>query len=281
VLTNLILWPILGCMTTPSRSPLLQEAARRYRNALFPVALTGAGISVESGIPDFRSPGGLWTRYSPQEYATIDAFLEDPHRAWEFFRALGATLKGKMPNRAHEALVRLERENRLGGIITQNIDGLHEMAGSSHVMAIHGSWTHVQCINCGVTTRSLEHHESGGIPRCSACGTYLKPDVVLFGEPVRTMDEIQELVKKCDAMLVIGTSGEVYPAAAFPRQVRKRGGLILEFNLLAHQREKQFEKTLFITRGGGVMESDYFFEGPATLTLSSFTDEVVRQGAAF
>jgi NAD-dependent deacetylase len=269
-----------GTMKSPKSPSLLKEAALAWLSTRVPLALTGAGISVESGIPDFRSSSGLWTRYSPDEYATMEAFLDDPVKVWHFFRALGATLEGARPNKAHFALAELEREGRLAHIITQNIDGLHEMAGSRSVLAMHGSQSRLQCIHCGWTTIIDRSHYEGELPRCRECRHILKPDVVLFGENIRHGEEIDEMLKECDALLVIGTSAQVYPAGAFPRQVRKKGGLVLEFNMLEQAREKRFEKTLFITRGGGLLNGDYFFEGPATLTVPRFAEEVLvqRQG---
>lgn len=237
----------------------LGEAVRRYRKARQPVALTGAGVSVASGIPDFRSPGGLWSVFPPEEYATLSAFREDPERAWRLYRALGETIRGKEPNPAHVALAALETAGRLGLTITQNIDGLHQAAGSKRVVEIHGDHRHLQCLSCGHIEEVREERVAGGaVPRCPTCNTPLKPNVVLFEEPVRGMDEIQAALRRCDLLLVVGTSALVYPAAAIPEAVHARGGLLYEFNL---------EET--------ILTPDYLFRGPASATLTIFAAAVL------
>jgi NAD-dependent deacetylase len=196
------------------------------------VALTGAGISVESGIPDFRSPGGLWARFDPYEYASLSCFIDRPEKAWELYRELGGTVRGKLPNPAHEALARLERAGLLSGVVTQNVDGLHQAAGSRQVLEIHGDHSHLQCLQCGRLEPFEPHHlEPGPVPRCETCGFPLKPNVVLFEEPVRDMGRILALVRDCRLLLVVGTSAEVVPASALPGEVLRRGGSLLEFNL--------------------------------------------------
>jgi NAD-dependent deacetylase len=259
----------------PSDMPgkILRDALRIFRRARHPLALTGAGISVESGIPDFRSPGGLWSIYSPEEYATFDVFLQDPEKAWTFYRELGRTLTGKKPNQAHFALARLEREGPLKGIITQNIDGLHEEAGSREVLSIHGNQHHLHCISCGHVLPLRESHLEGELPRC-CCGRILKPDIVLFGEAVRDMKRIESNLERCDALLVIGTSAQVYPAASFPQEVRSRGGTIFEFNLLSCDGARG---DFSAVAGGGLTRADYFFEGNATFTVPGFVDGVLSE----
>ena len=233
------------------------------------VALTGAGISVASGIPDFRSPGGLWSVFSPEEYATLDVFRRNPAKAWELYRALGATLQGKSANAAHAALVDLERRGLLSGIITQNVDNLHQQAGSTTVFEIHGDHQHLQCLQCdGLEEVCQDHYQGTGVPRCRQCGHPLKPNVVLFGEAVRGLDEITSFVDDCDLLLVIGTSAQVYPAAGLPRTVKQNGGKIFEFN-----REQALG-------GGGFFReapmTDVFFEGDVVRTLPRLTEAVMR-----
>jgi NAD-dependent deacetylase len=251
---------------------LLAEALERFQGAKKAAALTGAGISVESGIPDFRSPGGLWTVFAPGEYAGIDVFLNDPEKGWELYRALGRTLEGKAPNPAHEALARLEAAGRLRGVVTQNVDGLHQAAGSERVIEMHGDHQHLKCLQCGglePVDEAILHTEV--VPRCRRCDYPLKPNVVLFGEAVRGMEEIDGLLEGCDLLLVIGTSAQVYPAAGLPARVKEQGGLLYEFNV---------EPTA-LTRGetgggpyGGLFASsraavrtDYLFMGRASETV--------------
>lgn len=247
----------------------LGEALESYCRSRYPVALTGAGISVESGIADFRSPGGLWSVFNPDEYATIDVFLDNPRKAWKLYRAMYGDVHGKEPNAAHIALARLEEKGLLKHIITQNVDGLHQKAGSRSVIAIHGDSEGLICVNCGYKVHAEPTHFSGYPPRCPDCRNVLKPDYVLFGEPVRHMDEIEDILELCDAILIIGTSCQVYPAAGFPARVRRRGGSSFEFNL----RETTGGFVSFLQ--SGAHESDFFFQGPASVTVTRFADGVL------
>ncbi len=241
------------------RDPLVR-VARALARAAHPLALTGAGISVASGIPDFRSPGGLWSRFSPDEYATMEVFRRDPARAWQLFRAMAAILQDARPNPAHLALARLEQAGVLRGVITQNVDNLHQAAGSRDVLEIHGDHQHLQCLGCGRLEPADEaHYHMEEPPRCPDCGRVLKPNVVLFGEPVRHLEEIQARVAGCDLLLVIGTSAQVHPAAGLPRIVRAHGGLLVEFN-----RERALAPA-----------SDFFVAGPAERSLPRLVDLVL------
>jgi len=245
----------------------LQEAVEKFRDARLALALTGAGISVASGIPDFRSPGGLWTRFAPDEYATLEIFLLDPEKAWQLYRALGAVLQDKEPNAAHYALARLENMGLLHGVITQNVDMLHQQAGSRTVLEIHGEHRHLQCLQCGAVEEARAEHFQGNLtPVCSRCGFMLKPNVVLFGEDVRHLDEIHLLLQDCDLLLVVGTSARVYPAAGLPTYVRRNNGLIYEFNL----EETDLSRGDFPSLPG----SDFFFRGNAAETVKLFADRV-------
>lgn len=244
----------------PGRDPL-DEAAETYLQARYPVALTGAGISVESGIPDFRSNGGLWTVFRPEEYATIEAFTRSPEKAWELYRALGATLIGKEPGAAHKALAKLEKTEQLEAIITQNIDGLHSRAGSRKVLEVHGEHQNLHCLQCGFVRPFRQADlKDGPPPACSKCGYPLKPNIVLFGEMVREMPEIDEILARCDLLLVIGTSAQVYPVASFPYVVHRQGGVIFEFNMaptpLTHS-------------------ADFFFEGTAGASVPALVKAVL------
>jgi NAD-dependent deacetylase len=198
------------------------------------IALTGAGISVPSGIPDFRSPGtGLWENVDPMEVAHIDAFRRDPDRFWSFYSQRFASLVDKRPNEAHLALAELERRGLLHAVITQNIDRLHRMAGTGRLIEVHGSIDWSVCMSCGgrfQLERVIELIAAeGGAPRCPSCRTPLKPDVVLFGEllPERALAEAQELAVAADLMLCVGSSLEVYPVAGLPAMTLGGGGRLV------------------------------------------------------
>jgi NAD-dependent deacetylase len=207
-----------------------QRLADLIRESSSTVALTGAGISVPSGIPDFRTPGkGLWEKVDPMEVAHIDAFRRDPARFWSFYRPRLHSLGGIDPNRAHEALAELEARGLLEAVITQNIDMLHARAGSQRVIEVHGSIRSLSCQGCGEVVpleRSEGCFDAEGVARCAACDGYLKPDVVLFGEllPAAAMAEAEELAARAELMLCIGSSLEVYPVAGLPSLTLARGG---------------------------------------------------------
>jgi NAD-dependent deacetylase len=208
-----------------------QRLAELIRGAGSVVALTGAGISVPSGIPDFRSPGaGLWENVDPMQVAHIDAFQSDPERFWSFYSKRFQTLEDKRPNPAHEALASLERAGLLTALITQNIDRLHHLAGSREVIEVHGSIDSSSCLGCQAAyplaeTRRRGARDPEGVPRCD-CGRPLKPDVVLFGEylPVTAMARAERLAAAADLMLCIGSSLEVYPVAGLPELTLQAGG---------------------------------------------------------
>ncbi len=196
------------------------------------VALTGAGISVPSGIPDFRTPGkGLWSRVDPMAVATIDAFHRDTRRFWDFYRPRFHDLADKEPNPAHAALAELERRGLLDAVITQNIDRLHRKAGSEEVIEVHGSIATASCTSCGASY-PLERVESlfdeEGIATCAGCAGKVKPDVVLFGEllPADAMARAEELCAAADLLLCVGSSLEVHPVAGLPQLTLARGGRI-------------------------------------------------------
>jgi len=196
------------------------------------VALTGAGVSVPSGIPDFRTPGkGLWAKVDPMTVATIDAFHRDTKRFWDFYRPRFHDLADKEPNPAHEALAELERRGLLDAVITQNIDRLHRKAGSEDVIEVHGSIATASCTSCAATY-PLEQVESlfdeDGIAACTCCAGKVKPDVVLFGEllPVEAMGRAEELCSSADLLLCVGSSLEVHPVAGLPGTTLASGGRI-------------------------------------------------------
>ncbi len=214
--------------------PALTRLAELIRGARSVVALTGAGVSVPSGIPDFRSRGtGLWENDDPMEVAHIDAFRSDPVRFWGFYGQRFATLGEKLPNGAHRALVAMERRGLLDAVITQNIDMLHRRAGTRELVEVHGSIASCSCPECGecvaleeVRTRVARAQD--GVPRCEHCAAPLKPDVVLFGEmlPAGALDRARELCGRADVLLCIGSSLEVHPVAALPLMTHEAGGAL-------------------------------------------------------
>jgi NAD-dependent deacetylase len=189
------------------------------------VALTGAGASTESGIPDFRSATGIWAEVDPFEVATIDAFRRDPERVWQFYAGRYRSLLEAEPNAAHRSLAELERRGLLTAVITQNIDTLHERAGSRDVVEVHGSIRTAACLRCGgeePLAGVLDQLDAGATPACRACGAVLKPGVVLFGEllPVEAIERATELARGAGLMLVVGSSLEVWPVAGLPLESR-------------------------------------------------------------
>lgn len=208
--------------------------AERIARADLPgVALTGAGISVESGIPDFRSPGGLWERFPPERYATIEAFLADPEDVWRFLSELEAIVEGARPNAAHAALARLESMGRLRAVVTQNVDGLHQAAGQGEVVEFHGSGRRLVCLGCGASRGANEVEARDGPPRCPRCARILKPDVVLFGEiiPEAALRRSRDLVASASFLLVVGTSAVVFPASDLPYLAAHAGVPVIEVNV--------------------------------------------------
>ncbi len=230
------------------------------------IALTGAGVSVESGIPDFRSPGGLWERFPPEEHGTIDAFRRDPLKFWEFYLELARACAQARPNSAHTALAELEAAGLLAHVITQNVDGLHSVAGSRRVMELHGSPDVLVCLACGARSRA-RIATLAAPPRC-ACGEVLKPDVVLFGEGVSraALDAAQELARTCDVCLVIGTSAQVHPATTIPDLAFRNGAILCEVNLEATS----------LTHSGRVRR---FLEGSAGVILPRLVELLRQEGA--
>jgi NAD-dependent deacetylase len=220
-------------VTTRTQSREAVRLAELIRDSERAVVLTGAGVSVPSGIPDFRTPGkGLWEKVNPMEVAHIDAFRREPDRFWHFYADRFASLVHKEPNRAHEAIAELERRGLVRGVITQNIDRLHRRAGSRNVIEVHGSIEYSVCLECGGRValdrviELLEQHP--GSPECEACISPLKPDVVLFGEllPEAALSEAYALAAEADLILCVGSSLEVYPVASLPGVTRDAGGRI-------------------------------------------------------
>jgi len=215
----------------------IEHAADLFRHAHHAVALTGAGVSTPSGIPDFRSPeSGLWERYNPMEVASIWSFRLNPQTFYDWLRPLAECLLYALPNPAHVALAEMEQQGWLKAIITQNIDGLHQRAGASRVLEVHGHMRQVTCIRCykEVPAMSLVARFllTGKAPYC-ACGGVFKPNTILFGEqlPVRVMNEAIAEVRRCDLLLVAGSSLEVVPVADLPFLAVDHGARAIIVNL--------------------------------------------------
>jgi len=216
----------------------IHQAADLLRRSRYAIALTGAGISTPSGIPDFRSPGsGLWETVNPMQVASLHAFRRHPRAFYDWIRPLAKTLAEAKPNPGHLALAQLERQGILKAIITQNIDGLHQQAGSTEVLEVHGHLRSATCINCYRVQHTdqlieafLTSHE---IPRCSHCGGILKPDAVLFGEqlPAEVVNAAMSHIRSADLMLIAGSSLEVVPVCRLPMRIHRQGGRLIVVNL--------------------------------------------------
>ncbi len=220
----------MATRTAQDQATRLAEMLREARSAL---VLTGAGVSVPSGIPDFRSPGtGIWENVDPMEVAHIDAFRREPDRFWHFYGNRFASLIDKQPNDAHRAIAELERRGVIRGVVTQNVDRLHRKAGSQNVIEVHGSIEWSVCPECGGRTsldRILEIiAEHPGAPECPACIAPLKPNVVLFGEmlPEEAISDAYALAAEADLIVCVGSSLEVFPVATLPGVTRDGGGRI-------------------------------------------------------
>jgi len=211
---------------------LIRQTADVLMQTRKAVALTGAGISIESGIPPFRGPGGLWERMDPMEVAHIDAFRRNPKKVWELLIAgMQTVLSAARPNPGHVGLARLEQWGYLRSLITQNVDGLHQAAGSRDVIEFHGTFAWQRCMDCGSRCETGKVDLSRIPPHCD-CGGIYRPDCVFFGEmiPPQHLARSQQLVSHCDVLLVVGTSATVQPAAMIPMLARESGARVVEIN---------------------------------------------------
>ena len=208
------------------------SAALLIKKAKKVSALTGAGISAESGIAPFRGSNGIWKKYDPEEYAHIDSFMNNPAKVWKMISELLDIIFKAEPNKGHLCLSAMEKSGCLYSIITQNVDGLHQAAGSRNVIEFHGNNMLLICMACGKKIKT-EKEIYRKIPPLCPCGGILRPDVVFFGEPIpqRAITESFAEAKSCDVMLVIGTSAVVTPAAEIPIIAKENGAKIIEINI--------------------------------------------------
>jgi NAD-dependent protein deacetylase/lipoamidase len=244
----------------------LQTAADALKRSSHAIAVTGAGISVESGIPSFRGTSGIWVKYPVEEFATIDAYVGNPRKVWQLWRELAEQLGDAKPHTGHVALAELETAGVLKAVITQNVDHLHQDAGSRKVIEYHGNTRHLRCLECGAEKPFDRANIPAAPPWCPACRGLMKPDVVMFGEfvPGEAMAEADLLAQQSDVVLVVGTSAQVFPAARLPYTAKEHGAYIIEANV---------EPTAFTEH-----ITDAFIEGPARTTLPELARLVRESG---
>jgi len=238
------------------------RAAKAIASSRFLVALTGAGISADSGIPTFRGSDGLWKRFRAEDLATPEAFARNPRLVWEWYRWRMEIVFRAKPNPAHYALAELEALEVLKCVITQNVDGLHQLAGSRCVVELHGSIRRVRCTSCNYR-EELCAPPNQIPPKCPRCGSLLRPDVVWFGEPLPSdaWSRALDLCRRADAILVVGTSGVVMPAASLPYIVKSGGGVVIEVN---------------VEPSALTSIADIFVKGRASEVLPKLVEEVRR-----
>ena len=230
----------------------IEIVADLIKKSKYAIGFTGAGISVESGIPPFTGAGGLWNKYDPK-FIELSFFYSNPKKSWEemrkiFFNSMGTA----QPNKAHEVFADMEKKNMLKGIITQNIDGLHQAAGSKNVVEFHGTINTLACIDCNLRYKLTEIDISNDIPRCPSCNGVLKPDFVFYGEGINknNYDKSLLMANKADLVIIVGTAGQVMPACYLPFTAKSNGAKIIEVNTL----ESSFTDQI----------TDYYFQTKAT-----------------
>jgi len=217
----------------PALDSRIAAAAARLARARFVAALTGAGVSAESGVPTFRDAlTGLWATFDPRELATPSAFARNPKRVWDWYAERRAQVATVVPNAAHRALAEIERRVPRFLLATQNVDGLHARAGSRALVELHGSIERVRCSACARVAQRWTEPPDALPPRCGRCGAFLRPDVVWFEEllPEGALAAAEVAARNCDVMMVVGASAEVYPAAALPDAARAAGACVIEIN---------------------------------------------------
>ena len=241
----------------------IKKTVELIKTSTYLSAFTGAGISVESGIPPFRGKNGLWEKYDPALFE-VDYYLSHPRESWKLIVTLFyETFERAAPNRAHEVLADLEKQGMLNSLITQNIDSLHYRAGSRNIVEYHGNSRDLVCIKCGERHTLKPVLLESDIPYCS-CSGLLKPGFVFFGEliPEKAVIESERIISKTDVMLVIGTTGSVFPAAFIPRAAKERGAVIVEIN----PEESEYTHSI----------ADVFLPGPASEIMETLGNELTR-----
>lgn len=219
-------------MPEPIRDETITKAVEMLARARHVCCLTGAGISAESGIPTFRSPDGFWAGRRAEDLATPDAFARNPIEVWQFYLWRRKLLVDKRPNAGHVALATIERLVERFTLITQNVDGLHDLGGSANIIELHGSIWLDRCTECAHECRRTANDVSDEIPYCDACGAMMRPGVVWFGEslPPDAITAAQQATAHCDVMLVVGTSAVVQPAASLANWAQTNGARLIEVN---------------------------------------------------
>jgi NAD-dependent deacetylase len=246
-------------------SATLLEALTRATHV---VAFTGAGISAESGVPTFRGPEGIWSKFKPEELASMEAFMSNPTLVWEWYTHRKAVIATVQPNPGHVALARMEKLFPRFTLITQNIDNLHRRAGSSIVHELHGNIERSYCMTCGSPYPNVVLSGQGQIPHCPACGGLVRPDVVWFGEllPEDEWEASASAAEGADVFFSVGTSGVVYPAASLPLMAKRSGAYLVEVNT---------EPTPL------TQTADEFLRGPSGTILPSLCEAVAARGITF
>ena len=244
---------------------LIKKAGRDLASSKNVIALTGAGISVESGIPPFRGKGGIWEKIDPMEFAHIDTFMKEPAKVWNvLLKDMKEIIDKAKPNDGHNGLAELEKLGILKAVITQNVDGLHQKAGNRDVIEFHGNFAWQRCLECNKVCETSKIDLTQIPPRCE-CGGIYRPECVFFGEmiPPNHLIRSRELASTCDIMLVIGTSALVQPAAYMPVIAKQNGAKVIEINP---------EKTP-MTKS----VSDYIIMGQAGKIIRAIVKEITRQ----
>lgn len=239
----------------------IAEAAEAIRGGGRVIAVTGAGMSAESGIPTFRDPGGIWEKYPPEEFAAIGDYMQNPMKVWAFWRELAQDLIDCQPNPGHRALAELEAFECLDAIVTQNVDGLHQEAGSTKVIEYHGNARALSCMHCR-HSEPLDPSKFPASPPHCYCGGLMKPDVIMFGEmiPGVALMESEALAQNCAVCIVAGTSAQVFPAAQIPVTAKDKGAFIIEVNI----EETDFTRSI----------TDAFLHGPVGTELPRLVEAV-------